>query len=77
MKTDEGCKYFPDVDTEIDEVNEDVYTIVGDDPLSAEAYSYRSCTIIYQVWLDSFQIFCYCKILHRQEKEMILSKLRQ
>ena len=52
MKTDEGCKYFPDVDTEIDEVNEDVYTIVGDDPLTAEAYSYRSCTIIYQVKIE-------------------------
>ena len=51
VKTDEGCKYFPDVDTEIDEVTEDVYTIACDDPLSAEAYCYRTCIITYQVSL--------------------------
>ena len=49
MKMDEGCKYYPDVDTEIDEVNEDVYSISGDDPLSASAVCRRSCKIIYQV----------------------------
>ena len=49
MRMDEGCKYFPDVDTEIDEVNEDVYTISGDDPLSAAAICKRSCKITYQV----------------------------
>jgi hypothetical protein len=47
-KSDDGCKYFPDVDTEIDEVNEDRYTITGDDPTSATAFSSRSCTITYQ-----------------------------
>ena len=49
MRMDEGCKYYPDVDTEIDEVNEDVYSISGDDPLSASAICQRSCKIIYQV----------------------------
>ena len=49
MRMDEGCKYFPDVDTEIDEVNEDVYSISGDDPLSAAAFCRRSCKITYQV----------------------------
>ena len=49
MRMDEGCKYFPDVDTEIDEVNEDVYSISGDDPLSAKAVCRRSCKITYQV----------------------------
>ena len=47
--TDEGCKYFPDVDTIVEERSRDVYTINGDDPLSAEAYCYRDCIIIYQV----------------------------
>ena len=47
--TDEGCKYFEDVDTLVEETSEDVYTINGDDPLSAEAYCYRNCVIIYQV----------------------------
>ena len=49
MKMDEGCKDYPDVDTEIDEVNEDVYSISGDDPLSAAAICRRSCKITYQV----------------------------
>ena len=49
MRMDEGCKYYPDVDTEIDEVNEDVYSISGDDPLSASAICQRSCKITYQV----------------------------
>ena len=49
VRTDEGCKYYPDVDSEIEEVNEDVYTITGDDPLTAEAYCYRKCNITYQV----------------------------
>ena len=48
-KTDEGCRYFEDVDTLVEETSEDVYTINGDDPLSAEAYCYRNCVIIYQV----------------------------
>ena len=47
--SDAGCKYFPDVDTEIDEVFKDVYSITGDDPLSAETYCHRSCKITYQV----------------------------
>ena len=49
VRTDEGCKYYPDVDTEIEEINEDVYTITGDDPLTAEVYCYRKCIITYQV----------------------------
>ena len=49
MRMDEGSKYYPDVDTEIDEVNEDVYTISGDDPLSAAAFCRRLCKITYQV----------------------------
>ena len=52
VKTDDGCKYFADVDTETEEVDEDVYTIRGDDPLSAEAYCYRNCKITYQVSVD-------------------------
>ena len=48
-KTDEGCKYFDDVDTMVEETAEDVYTINGDDPLSAEARSSRHCIITYQV----------------------------
>ena len=51
-KTDEGCKYFEDVDTLVEETSEDVYTINGDDPLSAEAYCYRNCVIIYQVTIS-------------------------
>lgn len=47
-KSDDGCKYYPDVDTEIDEVNEDRYSITGDDPTSAVAFSSRSCIITYQ-----------------------------
>ena len=47
--TDEGCKYFEDVDTLVEETSEDVFTINGDDPLSAEAYCYRNCVITYQV----------------------------
>ena len=49
VRTDEGCKYYPDVDTEVEEINEDVYTITGDDPLTAEVYCYRKCIITYQV----------------------------
>ena len=49
MRMDEGSKYYPDVDTEIDEVNEDVYTISGDDSLSASAFCQRLCKITYQV----------------------------
>jgi len=52
-KTDEGCKYYPDVDTEIDEVNEDRYTITGDDPTSAVAFSSRSCLITYQAHTEN------------------------
>merc|ERR1719228_984450 len=48
VKSDDGCKYYADVDTEIDEVNEDRYTITGDDPTSALAFSSRSCVITYQ-----------------------------
>ena len=48
-ETDEGCKYFRDVDTLVEETARDVYTIDGDDPLSAVAYSYRNCVITYQV----------------------------
>ena len=51
-KIDEGCKYFEDVDTLVEETSEDVYTINGDDPLSAEAYCYRNCVIIYQVGIS-------------------------
>jgi len=47
-KSNDGCKYYPDVDTEIDEVNEDRYSITGDHPTSAVAFSSRSCTITYQ-----------------------------
>ena len=47
VRADEGRKYFPDVDTETDEVSEDVYTIAGDEPLSAAAHCSRSCTITY------------------------------
>ena len=47
VRADEGRKYFPDVDTETDEVSEDVYTIAGDEPLSASAHCSRSCTITY------------------------------
>ena len=40
------------MDTEIDEVNEDRYSITGDDPTSAVAFSSRSCIITYQVSQD-------------------------
>ena len=49
VRTDNGNKYFPDVDTEIDEVWEDKYIIVGDDPLSAKAVCTRKHKIVYQV----------------------------
>ena len=48
VTTDEGCTYFPDMDTEIDEVNTDEYTIEGDDPTSAKAVCTRSCSITYK-----------------------------
>ena len=51
-KTDEGCKYFEDVDTLVEETSEDVYTINGDDPLSAEAYYYKNSVMIYQVGIS-------------------------
>ena len=47
VTTDEGLTYFPDVDTEIEEVNVDHYTILGDDPTTAEAVCTRSCMISY------------------------------
>ena len=47
VTTDEGVTYYPDVDTEIEEKNVDHYTILGDDPTSAEAVCTRSCSIIY------------------------------
>ena len=37
VTTDEGVTYYPDVDTEIEEKNVDHYTILGNDPTSAEA----------------------------------------
>ena len=36
VTTDGGNTYYPDVDTEMDEVNTDTYSILGDDPISAE-----------------------------------------
>ena len=48
-KIDEGCKYFDDVDTLVKENAEYVYTINGDDPLSAEAYYHKNSVMIYQV----------------------------
>ena len=47
VTTDEGVTYYPDVDTEIEEKNVDHYTILGDDPTSAEAVCTRSCSIIF------------------------------
>jgi len=52
VTTDDGLTYFPDVDTEIEEINVDHYTIVGDDPTSAEAVCTRSCTITYAARTD-------------------------
>ncbi len=37
------------MDTELDEVDEDKYIIVGDDPISAIATSTRTLKITYQV----------------------------
>ena len=53
-RSDDGCKYYPDVDTEIDELNEDRYTISGDDPTSSEAFCSRSCKITYKVLYKDF-----------------------
>ena len=47
VTTDDGLTYFPDVDTEIEEINIDHYSILGDDPTSAEAVCTRSCIITY------------------------------
>ena len=47
IRADEGCTYFPDVDTEFDEVATDEYSIKGDDPSTAEAVSTRTCYITY------------------------------
>ena len=48
-RIDEGIKYYEDVDTLVEETSEYVYTIEGDDPLSAEAYYFKNSVMIYQV----------------------------
>lgn len=47
LTSDDGSTYYPDVDTEMDEVDVDHYTILGDDPTSAKVVCTRDCTITY------------------------------
>jgi len=47
-RSDSGIKYYPGVDTEVDEVDEDKYIIKGDDPTTAMAVSSRTSKITYQ-----------------------------